>query len=159
MVQARKNSGAPRMTWQQELPPVLAVAGLAADYLSPPAAWTMVLPFVFSLLLLGLGRRGLAAAVFLLSSWFVVPVAAQTVVAVEELRGEHHLLVIPGATIPSVDDLATCPALPKRVRFEVLPIGPGHLLDPHWVLRDVLVTFVDLHNALVIDGWNRDAGD
>src|SRR4051795_11966622 len=37
MVQARKNLGAQRMAWQQELPPVLAVAGLAADYLSPPA--------------------------------------------------------------------------------------------------------------------------
>ena len=159
MVQARKDLGARRMVWRHEVPPVLAVAGLAADYLSPPEAWTIVLPFAFSLLLLGLGKRGLAAVVFLLSSWFFVPVAAQTVVAAEDLRGERHLFVVPGATIPTVDELAACPALPKRVRFEVLPIGPGHLLDPHWVLRDVLVTFVDLHNALVIDGWSRDAVD
>lgn len=159
MLQTRENLGARRMDWRQEWAPVLAVAGLAADYLSPPAAWTIVLPFVFSLLLLGLGRRGLAAVVFLLSSWFLVPVAAQTFVAAEDLRGERHLLVIPGASVPTVDELAACPALPKRVHFEVLPIGPGHLLDPHWGLRDALVTFVDLHNSLVIDGWSRDAGD
>jgi hypothetical protein len=159
MVQARENLGARRVAWQQEVAPVLAVAGLAADYLSPSAAWTFALPFVFSLLLLGLGRRGLAAVVFLLSSWVLVPVAAQTFVATEDLRGERHLLVIPGASVPTVDELAACPALPKRVHFEVLPIGPGHLLDPHWVLRDVLITFVDFHNSLVIDGWSRDAGD
>src|SRR5438477_436449 len=59
MVQAREILGARRMAWRQELAPVVAVAGLAADYLSPPAAWTMVLPFVFSLLLLWLSRRRL----------------------------------------------------------------------------------------------------
>ena len=40
-----RNHGS-RINWWREAPPVLAVAGLAADYLSPPAMWTMVLPLL-----------------------------------------------------------------------------------------------------------------
>jgi hypothetical protein len=159
MLRASDGLGSGRFSWRRELPPVLAVAGLAADYLSPPAAWTMVLPFGCTLLLLALGKRGFAAAVFLLSSWVFVPLAAQTVIAIEDLRGGPHLFVTPGATVPTPWELAVDPSVPSDVQVDVLPIGPGHLLDARWVLRDVLVTFVDLHNAMVLDRWHCAAGE
>ena len=49
-----------RFNWRHEVAPVLAVAGLAADYLSPPAAWTMVLPIAFVVLLLALRKWAFA---------------------------------------------------------------------------------------------------
>src|SRR5437762_1256562 len=82
-----------RIDWRRELPPVLAVAGLAADYLSPPQLWTILLPFGCVVMLLALRRWAPAAAVFLLSSWVLIPLAAGTVSAVEEARGEHRVLM------------------------------------------------------------------
>ena len=118
----------PRTSWQRELPPIIAVAGLAADYLSPPALWTMLLPFGCVVLLLAMRKWVHAAAVFLLCSWVLDE-------AVEDLR-------VPGA-----------------VRFRLLPIGPGHLINPHWVLADVIATFADYHNELVIDRALGEASD
>ena len=83
--------GEGRIRWRRELAPVLAVAGLAADYLSPPALWTILLPVGCAVLLLALRRPAAAAIVFLLSSWVLVPVAAGAVSAVEDLRGERRL--------------------------------------------------------------------
>jgi len=51
------------------------------------------------------------------------------------------------AKVPVEDD--TKPA--GTIEVETLPIGPGQLIDPHWVLRENVVTFVALHNAIVID--------
>ena len=67
-----------RINWRRELPPVLVVAGLAADYLSPPALWTMLLPFGAVVMLMALRKWWHAAAVFGLCSWILIPVAAGT---------------------------------------------------------------------------------
>jgi hypothetical protein len=146
-----------RISWRRELPPVLAVAGLAADYLSPAASWTILLPLGCIVLLLALRSWAAAAVVFLLSSWILIPFAVGTVSAIEESRGERPLYVIAGETNPILDEAVADRCVPDSVRFEVLPIGPGHLVNPHWALRDAIVTFVDLHNVIVIESLHRDA--
>lgn len=142
--------------WRHELAPVIAVAGLFADYLSPAALWTILLPIGCVALLAALRKWTAAAAVFLLSSWFVVPAAVATVAAIEDGRGEYHLLALAGASGPLLDNVYlekvsrdACTA--GIIEVETLPIGAGHLINPRWVLRENIVTFVALHNAIVID--------
>jgi hypothetical protein len=147
-----------RIQWRRELVPVLAVAGLAADYLSPPALWTILLPLGCVILLFALKRRVAAAAVFLLSSWVLIPVAARATCAVEESRGGPRLLMVDdGALQPSLDEAVADPCVPAGVGFEVLPIGPGHLINPRWALRAAIVTFVEVHNQLLIDRSHQDS--
>jgi hypothetical protein len=145
------------INWRRELPPILVVAGLAADYLSPPAPWTMLLPFGFILVLLALRKWVHAAAVFLLCSWVLVPIAARTLVSFEEDRGDHVLYVAEGATLPAADDELVDPRVLRRVRFQELPVGPGHVINPRWVLRDVMATFVDVHNAMVVEHLDEES--
>ncbi len=156
MISTAGRPGVSRIFWRRELAPVLAVAGLAADYLSPGALWTMLLPFGCVVLLLALRKPAYAAAVFLLSSWVLIPTAALTVSAFEDMRGERPLYVMPGAAQTTLDEAVADPDVPASVRFQVLPIGPGHLINPRWALRDVIVTFTELHNQLLIEQW-RDA--
>ena len=149
----------PRTSWQRELPPIIAVAGLAADYLSPPALWTMLLPFGCVVLLLAMRKWVHAAAVFLLCSWVLIPTAARAAVALEGAGGTPRLYVLPDATLPSLDEAVDDLRVPGAVRFRLLPIGPGHLINPHWVLADVIATFADYHNELVIDRALGEASD
>src|SRR5215470_10055822 len=90
-----------RFSWRRELPPVLLVAGLAADYLSPPALWTMLLPFGCVVMLIALRKWVHAAAVFGLCSWVLIPMAAGMVSAMEDSRGQHQLYVIDNADLPT----------------------------------------------------------
>jgi hypothetical protein len=147
-----------RIHWRRELAPVLAVAGLAADYLSPPAFWTILLPLGGIVLLLALRRPAVAAVVFLLSSWVLVPLAARATLAVEELRGEPSLLIttIADPTQPSLSDAVVDRCAPGDVGFETLPVGPGYLINPRWVLRDTIVSFAELHNQMLIASWHQD---
>src|SRR5262245_39819697 len=133
------------LRWRRELIPVIAVAGLAADYLSPPATWTILLPFGCVMLLLGLRKPVAAAIVFLLSSWVLVPGAGRLTLAVEDLRGAHQLLAVDGATIPTLEDDMADPCLPPATRVVSLPFGSGHLVNPRWALRRAIVTFADVH--------------
>jgi hypothetical protein len=130
---------------------VIAVAGLFADYLSPAALWTILLPLGCAFLLVALRKWMAAAAVLVLSSWFVIPAAVITVNAVDESRGEYRLFALDDASGPVMDKVSNdaCPA--GNIDVEVLPIGPGHLINPRWVLRENISTFVALHNASVID--------
>jgi hypothetical protein len=146
-----------RIDWRRELAPVLMVAGLAADYLSPPEAWTILLPVAFILVLAAMRKWVYAAAVFLLCSWVLVPTTARAVAAVEDLRDDHILFVTPGATMPPAEAL-TDPRVLSHVRFEELPVGPGYLIEPRWALRGVVVTFVDVHNLMVVEQL-LDSGD
>jgi hypothetical protein len=149
-----------RVRWRRELVPVIAVAGLAADYLSPQAIWTMLLPFAAVVALFALRSRAAAVMVFLLSSWVLVPVAARVTCAVQELRGEHRMFLLDmddaDAAQPSVAEAVADPCVPNDVGFAVLPIGPGHLIDPHWALRDTIITFVELHNQILIARAHED---
>jgi len=145
-----------RISWGRELPPVLLVAGLAADYLSPPALWTILLPFGFVVLLMTLRKWGHAAAMFVLSSWVLVPIVASAVSSVEEMRGERRLYVVPGEDLSTLREAVTDPDVPASVGFQVLPVGPEHVINPRWAFRRIVVTFAELHNAMLIDHW-RDA--
>jgi hypothetical protein len=155
----------PRISWRRELPPVIAVAGLAADYLSPPALWTMLLPFGCVMLLLAMRKWVHAAAVFLLCSWVLIPTAARTAVAFEAASGTPRLYVLPDASLPSLDEAVDeavgeavgDPRVPSEVRFRMLPIGSGHVINPRWVLADVIATFADYHNEMVIARARADA--
>jgi hypothetical protein len=146
-----------RIHWRRELAPVLAVAGLAADYLSPPALWTLLLPLGCVVLLLAMRRRAAAAVVFLLSSWVLVPLAARVTSDVEEICGQPRLFVLEDAALPSLNDAVVDGCVPSDVGFQVLPIGPGHLIDPHWALRDTIVTFAELHNQMLIARSHQDS--
>jgi hypothetical protein len=146
-----------RFNWRHEVAPVLAVVGLAADYLSPPAAWTMVLPFAFVAALLALRKWAYAGAVFLLCSWVLIPTAARAVFDVEEMRGQHDVFWIEGVALESLDRPVADPCVPKYVGFTALPVGPGHLVNPRWALRRAIVSFTDLHNFMVLERWQQDA--
>ena len=137
--------------WRHELAPVIAVAGLFADYLSPAELWTILLPLGCVALLAALRKWTAAAAVFLLSSWFVVPAAVMTVAAVEDSRGEHRLFALAGACGPLVDKASNDACTTGTIEVETLPIGPGYLINPRWILRENIVTFIALHNAIVVD--------
>jgi hypothetical protein len=146
-----------RTDWRRELAPVIAVAGLAADYFSPPALWTLLLPMGSVVLLLALRRRAAAAAVFLLSSWVFIPLAAHATSAVQELRGEHRLFVLDDDTPqPSLNEAVADRCLSGDVGFEVLPVGPGRLVNPRWALRRTIVSFAELYNQLLIDSFHQD---
>jgi len=140
-----------RINWRRELPPVLAVAGLAADYLSPAALWTILLPFGAVVMLIALRKWAFAATVFLLSSWVLTPLAVGTVAGIEEARGDHRLFTIAGANLSTVEEAALDPCLEDAVDFEELPIGSGHIIDPRWVMRETIETFAEMHNAIVIE--------
>jgi hypothetical protein len=146
-----------RIKWRRELPPVIAVAGLAADYLSPAALWTILLPLGAVALLLTMRKWAIAATVLLLSSWMLIPLAAGTVSAIEESRGERNIWLIDDGTIPNLDEAvaAADAAAPGAIGLTVLPIGPGHLINPRWAMRNAFDTFVDLHNAMLIDRCER----
>jgi hypothetical protein len=148
-----------RFNWRHEVAPVLAVAGLAADYLSPPAAWTMALPFAFVFLLVALRKWAFAAAVFLLCSWVLIPTAARAVFAVEEIRGKHDAFWIDGVALQSLDRPLADPCVPNYVGFTSLPVGPGHLVNPRWALQRAIVSFTELHNLMVLDRWQQDVSD
>lgn len=145
-----------RTNWRRELPPVLMVAGLAADYLSPPALWTMLLPFGAIVMLIALRKWLHAAAVFGLCSWVLIPIAAGTAAGIEDGRGEHRLYVVDGAPLPSLDEAAgdTCA---RRLELTPLPLGPDHVLNPRGPLLRAIGTFADIHNAMVLDRMDQDA--
>ena len=148
-----------QFSWARELAPVIAVGALAADYLSPPALWTMLLPLGGVILLLAMRRWLLAAAVFVLCSWVAIPNAARVAFAIEEMNGEHNVFVIDGVPLQSLDVPVANPCVPNHVGFTELPIGPNHLVNPRWALRDAIVTFTELHNQMVIESWQDDATD
>jgi hypothetical protein len=147
-----------RINWRRELPPVLAVAGLAADYLSPPALWTMLLPFGCVVMLIALRKWAYAAAVFVLCSWVLIPLAAGTAAAVEDARGEHQLYVIDDVTLPSLEEAAADPCA-RNIELTTLPVGADHFISPRWALREAIETFADLHNVMVLDRLSQDASD
>jgi hypothetical protein len=141
-----------RLDWKRELPPVIAVAGLIADYLSPPEMWTIWLPLGAVVTLLAMRKRVAAALVFLLSSWVLIPLAAQTTVAVENMRGKHSVLIV-DAEFHQPDMLL--PGGPG-LNITVLPVGPGHLFNPRGPMLRAVETFAGVHNLMVLDRLQLD---
>ena len=143
--------------WRRELPPVLVVAGLAADYLSPPALWTIVLPLATVLALVVLRRWASAALVVVLSSWFFVPAAAQAVTAFDASRGQHRLFVVEGTSgVPGVEREAYDRCLARTFHVTVMRAGPGFVFQPSRYVKRVFWTFAELHNAMAIEHTLRE---
>lgn len=148
-----REPGQEGIDWRRELPPVLAVAGLAADYLSPAALWTLALPMLAVAALLALRSFGKAALVFVLSSWILIPTASGVLSAFDAQSGTQRLLVIGGGAERVRAVLEPC--FSDQVRVEQLPIGRGHVINPRWVLKDTIRTFVGIHNERVLDQARR----
>jgi hypothetical protein len=146
-----------RIQWRHELVPVIAVAGLFADYLSPAELWTILLPLGCVVLLGALRKWTAAAIVLVLSSWVAIPTAAIALTAIENSAGEHRLYAPADATSPLLRELSIDACSPGNLEVEILPIGAGQLINPRWVLRKNVETVIALHNAIVID-QAREAG-
>ncbi len=102
-------------------------------------------------MLLALRKWTTAAAVFLLSSWVLIPLAAGTVSSLEDSRGTPRLFMVEGSNLETVNEAMVNPCIARNVTFEALPVGPGHLVNPRFALRESIVTFAELHNAMVIE--------
>jgi hypothetical protein len=147
---ATRESG---INWRRELPPVIAVAGLAADYLSPAALWTLSLPLLAVAALLALRSFGKAALVFVLSSWILLPTAVGVLSAIDAQRGTQRFLLVGGNAEAMRSILEPC--VTDDVRIEELPLGAGHVINPRWVLKEVIDNFVDFHNDVVFEQARR----
>lgn len=145
-----------QLNWKHELVPVIAVAGLIADYVSPAATWTILLPLAAVVALIALRARVAAALVFLLSSWVLIPVAAHTAMSIENMRGEHRLYLFENSVALDRDETLVFPDLPLQADLAVMPLGAGHLLQPRGPMLRAIVTFANVHNAMVIDAMERD---
>ena len=73
------------------------------------------------------------------------------------MRGEHKAFVIDGLQLQSLEIPVAAPCAANSIGFTTLPVGPGHLINPRWALRETIVTFAELHNLMVIDRWQQDA--
>lgn len=140
-----------RIRWRNELTPVIAVAGLFADYLSPAELWTILLPLGCVVVLAALRKWTAAVAVLVLSSWVAIPTAAIALTAMENSAGEHRLFALADDIGPVLDKAANDACPTGVLEVETLPIGSGQLIDPRWVLRKNIETVVALHNAIVIE--------
>src|SRR6185503_8000418 len=126
-----------RIDWRRELPPVIAVAGLAADYLSPAASWTILLPLASVIALLILRRWAAATLVVVLSSWLFIPGVARAVCAFDESRGVQRVFAVETAGIPGVTPLVYQRCFADRFQVDVLRGGPGFVIEPNRYLKRV----------------------
>src|SRR5262245_38426700 len=113
--------------WQRELPPVMVVGGLMADYMSPAALWTVLLPLASVAALVALRQWGKAALVVVLSSWIVIPTTAGALCALDEARGVQTVYAIDGAT-PAVDNALLESCAPTRIRVRDFATEPGDVV-------------------------------
>src|SRR5262245_45152199 len=88
--------------WRRELPPVIVVAALAADYMTPAALWTISLPLAAVVALMALRRFSAATLVVVLSSWFLIPASARAVRVIDSSRGIERVFAVETSGIPGV---------------------------------------------------------
>jgi hypothetical protein len=144
--------------WRRELPPVVVVAGLAADYLSPAALWTLVFPLAAVAVLMLLRRWGVAAMVVVLSSWFLVPATARAVRSIDASRGVERVFAIETAGIPGVAPTIYQRCFADRFRVDTMRGGPGFVIEPNRYLKRVVWSFAEVHNVLAIQDVLRNTG-
>jgi hypothetical protein len=140
------------LSWRRELPPVLVVAALAADYLSPPALWTVALPLAGIAALVALGQWRKAALVLLLSSWIAIPASARALCAVEAARGVPTLYAVEGV-LPAVweySDTRGCALDRMDIRSLDADLGSQNRF-----VRQVVWSFVEIHNATTLENAAR----
>jgi hypothetical protein len=143
-----------------ELPPVVVVAGLAADYLSPAALWTLVFPIAAVVALMLLRRWGAAAMVVLLSSWFLIPASARAVRTFDASRGVERVFAVETSGIPGVAPTIYQRCFADRFRVDTMRAGPGFVIEPNRYLKRVFWSFAEVHNVLAIQsvlrtGWHQ----
>jgi hypothetical protein len=114
-----------RIRWLHELTPIIAVAGLFADYLSPAELWTILLPLGCVVLLAALRKWTAAAIVLVLSSWVAIPTAAIAITAIETSAGELRLFALADDRGPLLDPASSDACRAGAIEVETLPIGPG----------------------------------
>jgi hypothetical protein len=149
-----------RIDWRRELPPVVVVAGLAADYLSPAAMWTVLLPLAAMLALIVMRRWAAAALVVVLSSWFLIPASARAVCAIDSSRGVERVFAVEAAGIPGVAPAIYERCFADRFRVDVMRAGPGFVIEPNRYLKRVFWSFAEVHNFIAIQnvlqtGWHQ----
>jgi hypothetical protein len=153
----RAQSGGPSgaqprgIDWRRELPPVVVVAGLAADYLSPSALWTVLLPLAAVVALIAMRRWAAAALVVVLSSWFLIPASARAVRAFDSSRGVERVFAVETAGIPGLPPAVYERCFADRFRVDVMRAGPGFVIEPNRYLKRVFWSFAELHNVIAIE--------
>ena len=140
--------------WRRELTPVIAVAALAADYLSPAALWTILLPFAGVVLLLALRKPVVAAMVFVMSSWVLIPSAANLVIAVAAARGNYELVTDERSSSASAPS-SLAPVFPGVASRGFAANGSRAPVNPRWALRRAIEAFADYHNELALERFDR----
>ena len=146
--------------WRRELPPVVVVAGLAADYLSPAALWTITLPLAAVIALIALRRWGAAAMVVVLSSWFLIPASAHVVRTFDASRGVERVFAVETSGIPGVAPTIYQRCFADRFRVDTMRAGPGFVIEPNRYLKRAVWSFAEVHNVLAIQnvlrtGWHQ----
>ena len=152
----RDPPGASRGWWRRELAPILVLAGLGADYLSPAALWTILLPLASVIGLASLRRWAAAAAVIVLSSWVFIPTAARAVCAFDGARGVHRVFAVEEAGLPGIAPHEYERCFARTFSLSTLRAGPGFVIEPNRYLKRVFWSFAELHNALAIEEALRD---
>jgi hypothetical protein len=144
--------------WRRELPPVLVVAGLMSDYLTPSALWTIIPPLVAVLALIALRRWAGAALVVLLSSWVLVPSLAGALCAYDAAQGTQRIYAVgtdgaEGTPGVDTDELSRCYS--HDVNVEVLEVSPGFVAGMDKVAARIIESFAEIHNDMALERIRR----
>jgi hypothetical protein len=132
--------------WRRWHAPVVVLLALLADYCSPAAMWTAILPLAFMAVLLTFRERKAALAVLFLSSWIAIPVSVAAVRVVDSARGAQRVFAV-GGVVPGIDGIGG-PCDVHAPLTTVLFDGPVTGEAERLSFR-VAWTFASLHNSLV----------
>jgi len=141
------------------LPPLLLGLGLAGDWLSPPAVWTILFPVACVAALLILRRWKVALATAVLSSWIVIPVAGVGAWAGGLRNPDQRLYGVYGSglSIPGLDwvDLRRC--YPGTRLKGVIQVGAVHDQPHERIFSRLAWNFAAMNNAVALWADRRDA--
>jgi hypothetical protein len=140
--------------WRRELPPVLVVAGLMSDYLTPAALWTIIPPLLAVLALIALRRWAAAAMVVVLSSWVLVPSLAGALCAFDAARGTQRIYAVASGT-PGISEEELSRCYSHDVTVEVLDVSPGFVAGMDQVAARVVESFAEIHNDMALERVRR----
>jgi hypothetical protein len=140
------------LRWRRWFAPLVVTIALLADYASPAALWTAVLPLAFMAVLLTFRERNAALSVLLLSSWIFIPLAAGAVRAFDAWQGTRRLYGV-AFDVPGIDRRAFAACYAQRgsdgTIVTDLPIGYGPLSP---LGERVVSSFAATYNTFAL--WN-----
>jgi hypothetical protein len=141
------------------LPAALVFFALAADYLSPPARWTVVFPLAATALLLGRRKWRAAVMVAALSSWILIPAVAAAVCAVNAVRGTPRLYVTQLAGLIGVDERDYEPCHSRSLRLVNLAIAGDPTRPIVGLPTRIKLSFAATQNWMALGLARRHEGD